>query len=72
MIFSQLKMKGIKLTVELPCDNKGAVNLVNNWSIGGRACHIGIKQNYLRELKKLGYIQVLRKPGENGIPDTGI
>jgi hypothetical protein len=32
-------------------DNKGAVELVNNFSCGGRTRHIETRQCYLRELK---------------------
>ena len=51
-------MKGMKLTVELPMklyvDNRGAVELANNWSVGGCNRHIRAKTNYLRSLKEMG------------------
>ncbi len=33
-------------------DNKGAVDLGNNWSIGGRTRHVDVQQCFLRELKE--------------------
>jgi hypothetical protein len=32
--------------------NKGAVDLFNNWIIGGRTSYVDIKQCFLRELKE--------------------
>ena len=68
-------MKGMRLTVELPMklyvDNKGAVQLANNWSVGGRTRHIGAKTNYLHSLKEMGFIHILYKKGTELIPDIG-
>ena len=36
----------------LEMDNKGAVDLANNWSIGGRTRHVDVRQCFLRELKE--------------------
>ena len=33
-------------------DNKGAVDLINSFSVGGRTRHIDVKQCFLRELKE--------------------
>ena len=41
----------VKLSMILFCDNKGAVELANNWSARGRTWHINMKQNFLQELK---------------------
>ena len=35
-------------------DNKGMVDLANNWSVGGRTRHIDVRQVFLRELKEAG------------------
>jgi hypothetical protein len=43
-------------------DNKGAVDLSNNWSVGGRTRHVGVKQQFLRELKEEGLIHVKWRP----------
>ena len=60
-------MRGLKLTVELPMklyvDNQGAVQLANNWSVGGRTRHVGTKTNYLRSLKEMGFLIILYKKG---------
>jgi hypothetical protein len=55
-------MEPVKLKVELPMipemDNKGAVDLVNNVSVGGRTRHIETRQYYQRELKSKGILIV--------------
>ena len=43
--------------MRLGIDNKGSVDLANNWSIGGRTRHIEVKQHFLRELKEEGLIE---------------
>ena len=40
----------------LQVDNKGAVDLANNWSIGGRTRHIEVREYFLRELKERNII----------------
>ena len=51
MMLGYYIMRQLKLTVELPmklyADNQGAVQLANNWSVGGRLRHVGTKTNYL-------------------------
>ena len=42
----------VKLPMALEMDNKGAVDLANNWSIGGRTRHVDVRQCFLRELKE--------------------
>ena len=32
---------------------------------------MGVKHNFLRELKELGYLHVLKKSGDDIIPDIG-
>jgi hypothetical protein len=49
----------VHLTMILEVDNKGAVDLVNNFSVGGRTRHIDTMQYYLRELKEKGIISVI-------------
>jgi hypothetical protein len=60
-------LEPIKLKVELPMilemDNKGAVDLVNNFSVGGRTRHIETRQYYLRELKAKGILNLRWKAG---------
>ncbi len=63
MVLAYKIMISIGLKVELPMilemDNKGAVDLANNWSQGGRTNkHMGIRYMWLRELKEQGLIRV--------------
>ena len=41
----------------LEMDDKGAVDLANNWSVGGRTRHVDVGNHFLRELKDMGLIQ---------------
>jgi hypothetical protein len=42
----------VKLPMILEMDNKGAVDLANNWSIVGRTRHVDVRQCFLWELKE--------------------
>jgi hypothetical protein len=42
----------VKLPMILEIDNKGTVNLINNWSVGGRTRHVETRQLFLRGLKE--------------------
>ena len=42
----------------LKVDNKGAVDLANNWMVGGRTRHTEVRVNFLRELKDDGIVKV--------------
>ena len=46
----------VKKPMILHVDNKGAVDLANNWSVGGRTRHVEVKQHFLRDMKKQGLI----------------
>ena len=39
-------------------DNRGAVDLINGWSVGGGTKHMDCRIMYLRELKEKGIIRV--------------
>jgi hypothetical protein len=41
-----------KLPMILEMDNMGAVDLANNWSVGGRTRHVNVRQCFLWELKE--------------------
>jgi hypothetical protein len=73
MMYVKRFMESIRLGVHLPMilevDNKGAVDLVNNLSVGGRTRHIETRQYYLRELKEQGVISVICKAGTRNISD---
>ena len=51
----------------LEIDNKGAVDLANNWSSGGRTRHV--KLNFLRDLKEEGLIKVIWIAGTDNNAD---
>ena len=74
MMFVYHVMLGMELKVKLPMilnvDNMGAVQLANNWSVGGRTRHVDIKQNFLRELKANGFLRVEWMSGDDLTPDT--
>jgi Reverse transcriptase (RNA-dependent DNA polymerase) len=54
-LLSSMGLK-VKLPMILEIDNKGAKDLTNNWSAGGRMRHVDIRQFFLRELKEDGLI----------------
>ena len=60
MIHQKNLLESVGLQVELPMilevDNQGAVDLANNWSAGGRTCHVDVRQNFLRKLKEDGIL----------------
>jgi len=49
----------VELLMILEMDNKGAVDMANNWSVGGRTKHIDVKYLWLRELKEQSIIRVV-------------
>ena len=68
MLYEMRVLESIGLKVKLPMilenDNKGAVDLINNWSVGGRTRHIEVRQYFLRELKEAGLILTIWVPGD--------
>jgi hypothetical protein len=46
----------VKKHMILEIDNKGAVDLANNWSVGGRTRHVEVREYFLRELKEQGIV----------------
>ena len=73
MIYVMNLLNSFELKVELPMvieiDNKGCVNLINNWSVSGRTRHIDAKKNYLRELKENWVIELRWCPGKENSSD---
>ncbi len=53
----------VELPVKLEFNNKGAVDLINSFSVGGRTRHIDVKQCFLRELKEAKQFVVYWIPG---------
>ena len=60
-------LESIGLQVELPMllemDNKGAVDLANNWSVGGRTRHDEVRNHFFRDLKDEGLLIIRHVPG---------
>jgi hypothetical protein len=64
MIYAKHILESLGLQVETPMvlqmDNKGAVDLINSFSIGGRTRHIDVQRCFLRELKEAKIMVVTR------------
>ena len=62
MMFVMRLLNSMELKVKLPMtlyiDNKGAKDLINNWSVGGRTRHIDVRNHFLRQCKEDGLILV--------------
>jgi hypothetical protein len=62
MLFIMRILESIGLKVQKPMvleiDNKGAVDLAHNWSVGGRTRHDSVRQNFLRELEEQEIVTV--------------
>jgi hypothetical protein len=62
MLFIMRVLESIGLKVRKPMvleiDNKGAVDLMHNWSVSGRTRHNSIRQSFLRELNEEGILEV--------------
>ena len=56
----------------LEIDNRGTVDLLNSWTVGGRTRHIGVKINYLRELKEQGIMVYQWVSGDENDADMHI
>jgi len=73
LMFEMRVLQSMGLTVKLPMtlyvDNKGAKDLCDNWSVGGRTRHVEVKQYFLRELKESGFINVVWQSGEDMTSD---
>ena len=74
MIFIWRILNSLELDVELPMileiDNKGAVDLCNNWAVAGRTRHIDVRQLFVRDLKEAGIIKVVWRKGEEPVSYT--
>ncbi len=67
MIYTKHILELLGLQVETPMvlqmNNKGAVDLINSFSIGDCTCHIDVQQCFLRELKEAKIMVVTWIPG---------
>jgi len=73
MLYAMKILLSLGLLVELPMilenDNKGAVDMANNWSVGGRTKHHDVRYLWLRELKEQGLVRVIWTSGESNDAD---
>jgi hypothetical protein len=67
MLFLKQILESILLKVKLPMvlytDSRSVIDLINNWSVGGRLRHVATKTMFLRELKELGWLVLEHTPG---------
>jgi hypothetical protein len=59
----------VEIPMVLEMDNKGAVDLANNWSVGGRTRHVDVRNYFLRELKDEGVLSIKHVSGEDNEAD---
>jgi hypothetical protein len=59
----------VKLPMKLEINNKGAVDLINSFSVGGCTRHINVKQCFLREHKEAKQLVVNWIPGSGNSAD---
>ena len=73
MLYVKRIMESLGLTVKIPMllyiDNKGTVDLANNWTVSGRTRHVDIKHYFLRELKEQNLILTRWKSGNSMAAD---
>ena len=73
MLYVYRLLESIGLSVELSMlleiDNKGAVDLANNWSVGEQTHHVDVRNHFLHELKDEGLIVVKHVPGDENEED---
>jgi len=53
----------------LKVGNKGAKDLMGNWTVGGRTRHVQVKQYFIRDLKADGLITIEWVPSEDMTAD---
>jgi len=62
MLYSMQVLESLGLKVKKPMilwmDNKGAIDLANNWSMGGCTRHVDVQYYFLCELKEEGILEV--------------
>ena len=73
MLFIMRVLESLGLKVKKPMflemDNKGAIDLVHTWSVGGYTRHDSIRQNFLRELREENVIEVKWIPTDDNSSD---
>ena len=73
MLYVKNVLESMDLKVAMPMllkvGNKGAKDLLNNWSVGGRTRHVGVRINFLRELKESGVLEIKWIPSYENCAD---
>jgi hypothetical protein len=68
MLYTKRIIESLGLQMQLPMtlevDNKGALDLVSNYSVRGRTRHVETRQYFLRQLKEENISKVIWTPGE--------
>ena len=67
-VLESLDLK-VKKPMTLHMDNKGAVDLCNNWQVSGRSKHVSTRLNFMRELKEQGVMEYKWVSGEDNPAD---
>ncbi len=74
MLYQKNTLELIGLKVEYPMvlemDNRGAIDLINSFSVGGHTRHINNKQCFLQELKEAKILIIKWIPGSENEADT--
>ena len=73
MLYVKRLLESMELQVELPMilevDNRGAVDLANNWSAGGRTRHMQTRMFFLRDLQEEELVKVMWLKGDDNPVD---
>ena len=74
MLYIMRLIESLQLKVRKPMivysDNKGAIDLINGWSVGGGTKHMDCRIMFLRELKENEIIRVLWIPTDENTSDV--
>jgi hypothetical protein len=60
----------VKLLMLLKMNNKGAVDLASNWSVGGQTRHVNVQQCFLWELKETKIMDICWIKGSENDTDV--
>ena len=73
LLFVQQILNSVGLSIEKPMileiDYKGTVDLNNNWTVGGRTCHISVKNFFFWDLKESGDFSIVWLPSAHNTSD---
>jgi hypothetical protein len=62
MMYGKRFLESLGLKVQMPMtlymDNKGGVDIFNNWSIAGNTRTVSVRFAYIRELKEAGILEI--------------